>query len=121
MSRTIDRTTERKRRKLRIKYKIRGTQKRPRLCIYKSLNHIYAQLIDDEHGVTVTSASTLDLDLKDKIKGSNVNSAKLIGKAIAEKAKELGITEAVFDRNGYIYHGKVKALADSARESGLKF
>ncbi len=121
MSIKKDRTTERKRRKLRIKYKIRGTHERPRLCIYKSLNHIYAQLIDDESGTTIVSASTLDLDLKDKVKGSNVNSAKVIGEAIAKKAKEKGITEVVFDRNGYIYHGKVKALADSARESGLKF
>ncbi len=121
MSIKRDRTSDRRKRKLRIKYKIRGTKDRPRLCIYKSLNHIYAQLIDDESGTTVVSASTLDIDLKEKVKGSNVNSAKLIGEVIAKKAKDLGITDVVFDRNGYIYHGKVKALADSARESGLKF
>ncbi len=121
MSRVIDRNTERKKKKLRIKYKIRGTKDRPRLCVYKSLNHIYAQLIDDENSVTVVSASTLDLDLRDKVKGSNVNSAQIVGESIAKKAIEKGLRKVVFDRNGYIYHGKVKALADSARKAGLKF
>ncbi len=121
MSAKKDRATERRRRKLRIKYRIRGTHDRPRLCVYKSLKHIYAQLIDDEAGRTLVSASTLDLDLRDKVKGPTVESAKIIGEAIAKKAKEMGITKVVFDRNGYIYHGKVKALADSARAAGLEF
>ncbi|WP_035589647.1 50S ribosomal protein L18 [Hippea jasoniae] len=117
----IDRKAERKRRKLRIKYKIRGTKERPRLCVYKSLNHIYAQIIDDEAQQTIVSASTLDIDLRDKVKGCNISSAKVVGEAIAKKALEKGIDKVVFDRNGYIYHGKVKALAESAREAGLKF
>ncbi|AEA34317.1 50S ribosomal protein L18 [Hippea maritima] len=118
---TVDRKKERQRRKVRIKYKIRGTAERPRLCVYKSLKHIYAQIIDDESGRTIVSASTLDLDLRDKVKGSNITSAKVVGEAIAKKALEKGIEKVVFDRNGYIYHGKVKALADSARAAGLKF
>ncbi len=118
---TVDRKKERLKRKQRIKYKIRGTSEKPRLCVYKSLNHIYAQIIDDENGVTLVSASTLDVDLRDKIKGSNVKSATLVGESIAKKALDKGINKVVFDRNGYIYHGKVKALADSARKAGLKF
>ncbi len=118
---TVDRKKERLRRKLRIKYKIRGTAERPRLCVYKSLKHIYAQIIDDENERTLVSASTLDIDLRDKVKGCNIASAKVVGEAIAKKALEKGIKKVVFDRNGYIYHGKVKALADSAREAGLKF
>ncbi len=121
MSMKKDRAAERRRRKLRIKYKIRGTHDRPRLCVYKSLRHIYAQLVDDESGTTIASASTLDIDLRDKVKGPTVESAKVIGEAIAKKAIEKGITKVVFDRNGYIYHGKVKALADSARAAGLQF
>ncbi len=118
---TVDRKKERLKRKQRIKYKIRGTAERPRLCVYKSLNHIYAQIVDDENGVTLVSASTLDVDLRDKVKGSNVKSAIVVGESIAKKALEKGIDKVVFDRNGYIYHGKVKALADSARKAGLKF
>ncbi len=121
MSAKKNRAAERRRRKLRIKYKIRGTKERPRLCVYKSLKHIYAQLIDDETGTTLVSASTLDLDLREKVKGANLESAKIIGEAIAKKAIDKGITKVVFDRNGYIYHGKVKALADSARAAGLEF
>ncbi len=121
MSQVRDRKSDRLKRKLRIKYKIRGTADRPRLCVYKSLKHVYAQLIDDETGATLVSASTLDLDLREQVKGSNVNSAKIVGEAIAKKAIEKGIKSVVFDRNGYIYHGKVKALADSARAAGLKF
>ncbi len=118
---TVDRKKERLKRKLRIKYKIRGTAERPRLCVYKSLKHIYAQIIDDESGRTLVSASTLDIDLRDKVKGCNIKSATVIGEAIAKKALAKGIEKVVFDRNGYIYHGKVKALADSARKAGLKF
>ncbi len=109
------------RRKLRIRYKIKGSAERPRLCVYKSLRHIYAQLIDDERGVTLCSASTLDAELRDKIKGCNIEAAKLVGELISKRAKEKGIEGVVFDRNGYIYHGKVKALAESARAGGLRF
>ena len=118
---TVDRKKERLRRKKRIKYRIRGTADRPRLCVYKSLKHIYAQIIDDESSRTLVSASTLDLDLRGKVKGCNIKSAEVVGEAVAKKALDKGIERVVFDRNGYIYHGKVKALADSARKAGLKF
>lgn len=118
---TVDRKKERLRRKLRIKYKIRGTSEKPRLCVYKSLRHIYVQIIDDVNGRTLVSASTLDVDLRDKVSGCNITSAEIVGETIAKRALEKGIDKVVFDRNGYIYHGKVKALADSAREAGLKF
>ncbi len=118
---TVDRKKERLRRKLRIKYKIRGTSEKPRLCVYKSLRHIYVQIIDDVNGRTLVSASTLDVDLRDKVSGCNITSAEIVGEAIAKRALEKGIDKVVFDRNGYIYHGKVKALADSARKAGLKF
>ncbi|WP_291490429.1 50S ribosomal protein L18 [Desulfurella sp.] len=108
-------------RKTRIKYKIRGTQQKPRLCVFKSLNHIYAQLIDDANGNTIISASSLDNQLKGKVKGCNIETAKQVGILIAKKALEKGISNVVFDRNGYLYHGKVKALADAAREGGLIF
>src|ERR1700691_1059972 len=102
----------------RIRQKLSGTTERPRLNVYRSLNHIYAQVIDDQRGETLVSASTLALKLKT---GGNVASAKEIGKAIAEKAVEKGIKKVVFDRGGYLYHGRVKALADAAREAGLEF
>jgi large subunit ribosomal protein L18 len=105
----------------RIRKKVMGTQERPRLNVYRSLNHIYVQLIDDLQGVTLASASTAD-DRKDtRVTGGNVASAKMVGKKIAELAKEKGYTKVVFDRGGYIYHGRVKALADAAREAGLQF
>jgi len=100
----------------RIRRKISGTAERPRLNVYRSLNHIYAQVIDDQAGVTIASASTI------KVKtGGNVAAAKEIGKTIAELAKEKGVTKVVFDRGGYLYHGRIKALADAAREAGLEF
>ncbi|MFZ0270663.1 MAG: 50S ribosomal protein L18 [Acidobacteriaceae bacterium] len=102
----------------RIRRKLTGTAERPRLNIYRSLNHIYAQVIDDAQGVTVVSASTVAAKAKT---GGNVAAAKEIGKLIAERAKEKGITKVVFDRGGYLYHGRVKALADAAREAGLEF
>jgi len=102
----------------RIRRKMVGTSERPRLNIYRSLNHIYAQVIDDSHGVTVVSASTVASKAKT---GGNVAAAKEIGKLVAERAKEKGITKVVFDRGGYLYHGRVKALADAAREAGLEF
>jgi large subunit ribosomal protein L18 len=100
----------------RIRRKIAGTSERPRLNVYRSMNHIYAQVIDDAAGVTIASASTI----KSKT-GGNVAAAKEIGKTIAERAKEKGVTKVVFDRGGYLYHGRIKALADAAREAGLEF
>jgi large subunit ribosomal protein L18 len=102
----------------RIRAKLSGTSERPRLNVYRSLNHIYAQVIDDQNGVTLASVSSLQLKLKT---GGNVATAKEIGKAVAEKAIEKGIKKVVFDRGGYLYHGRVKALADAAREAGLEF
>jgi large subunit ribosomal protein L18 len=102
----------------RIRRKMAGTTERPRLNVYRSLNHIYAQVIDDAKGVTVVSASTVAAKAKT---GGNVAAAKEIGKQIAERAKEKGITKVVFDRGGYLYHGRIKALADAAREAGLEF
>jgi large subunit ribosomal protein L18 len=102
----------------RIRVKLSGTEERPRLNVYRSLNHIYAQVIDDQKGETIVSASSLGLKLKT---GGNVASAKEIGKAIAERAVAKGIKRVVFDRGGYLYHGRVKALADAAREAGLEF
>ena len=102
----------------RIRHKVRGTGERPRLAVYRSLNHIYAQVIDDDQGHTLVSASSLE---KNGASGGNVAGAKSIGKLVAERAKEKGIKSVVFDRGGYLYHGRVKALADAAREGGLEF
>ena len=103
----------------RIHKKLQGTAERPRLNVYRSLNHIYVQVVDDLNGKTLVSASTAESEGKKS--GGNVAAAKEIGKAIAERAKAKGITKVVFDRGGYIYHGRVKALADAAREGGLQF
>jgi large subunit ribosomal protein L18 len=114
-------------RRQKIKYKIRkkvnGTVERPRLVVYRSLNEIYGQLIDDVAGKTILSVSSISKDVKDKIvsEKGKISKSKIIGKIIAEKAKSENITEVVFDRNGYLYHGRVKAFADGAREGGLKF
>jgi large subunit ribosomal protein L18 len=102
----------------RIRAKLAGTGERPRLNVYRSLNHIYVQLIDDQKGETLVSVSTLALKLKS---GGNVAAAKEIGKAVAEKAVAKGIKQVVFDRGGFLYHGRVKALAEAAREAGLEF
>jgi large subunit ribosomal protein L18 len=102
----------------RIRRKLAGTGERPRLNVYRSLGHIYAQVIDDQKGETLVSASTLALKLKT---GGNVAAAREIGKAVAELAVKQGIKKVVFDRGGYLYHGRVKALADAAREAGLEF
>lgn len=111
-------------RRLRIKNHIRnkvsGTADQPRLSVFRSNARIYAQIIDDEKGHTLVSASSIEINGKDK-KGVNVELAKQVGQALAEKATTSGISKVVFDRNGYLYHGKVKALADGAREGGLKF
>jgi large subunit ribosomal protein L18 len=102
----------------RIRRKLAGTGERPRLNVYRSLNHIYAQVIDDQKGETLVSASTLALKVKT---GGNIAAAKEIGKAVAELAVKQGIKKVVFDRGGYLYHGRIKALADAAREAGLEF
>jgi large subunit ribosomal protein L18 len=102
----------------RIRRRVRGTQERPRLAIFRSLNHIYAQLIDDERAVTIASASTVEKDLRGE-SGGNVEAARRVGRAIAERAKAAGVESVVFDRGGFRYHGRVKALADAAREAGL--
>ena len=104
----------------RIRAKIRGSEERPRLAVFRSVKHIYAQVIDDSKGVTLTSASTTEPAFKGR-GGGNVATAKEIGKLIAERAKDKGITRVVFDRGGYIYHGRVRNLAEAAREAGLEF
>jgi large subunit ribosomal protein L18 len=103
----------------RIRTRMAGTQERPRLAVFRSLNHMYAQVIDDQQGHTLVAAASIEKDLRGK--GGNVEGAKAIGKAIAERAKEKGINRVVFDRGGYQYHGRVKALADAARQAGLEF
>ena len=103
----------------RIRRKLSGTAERPRLAIFRSVAHIYAQVIDDVAGTTVVSASSVDKN--GKTNGGNIAAAKAIGKLVAERAKEKGVTKVVFDRGGYQYHGRVKALADAAREAGLEF
>jgi large subunit ribosomal protein L18 len=118
----LDRASERKRIHTRIRRKVKGSTERPRLAVYRSLNHIYAQIIDDANGATLVAASTTEKSVVGDAKATgNIGAAKLIGKLIAERAKAKGIEAVVFDRGGYIYHGRVKALADAARESGLKF
>src|SRR6266540_95141 len=102
----------------RIRRKVKGSGERPRLAVYRSLNHIYAQVVDDELGKTIVSASTTEKDLRGT-SGGNVDAARRIGKAIAERALEKGISNVVFDRGGYLYHGRIKALTDAAREAGL--
>jgi len=109
-------------RKTRVRKKIRGTTERPRLNVFKSARHIYAQIIDDATGVTLASASTVQDDAGDTLKYTgNIEAAKYVGAEIAKKAIEKNISSVVFDRNGFLYHGRVKALADSARENGLSF
>src|SRR5688572_33470724 len=102
----------------RIRRKVRGSTGRPRLAIYRSTNHIYAQIIDDERGQTVVSASTTEKDLRGST-GGNIEAARRIGRAIAERAQSAGIKQFVFDRGGYLYHGRIKALTDAARDAGL--
>src|ERR1700732_1055221 len=106
----------------RVRQRVVGTSERPRLCVYRSLGHIYAQVIDDHGGRTLVSASSVDGETKKNLKGGgNIAAAKVIGKAVAERAKAAGVQKVVFDRGGYKYHGRVKALADAAREAGLQF
>ena len=106
----------------RIRKTLMGTTEIPRLCVFRSNTQIYAQIIDDEKGVTLVSASSIDKDLKDKLShGGNIEAAKVVGTEIAKKAKKAGIECVVFDRGGFLYHGRVQALADAAREEGLNF
>ncbi|MBA2607191.1 MAG: 50S ribosomal protein L18 [Acidobacteria bacterium] len=104
--------------KSRIRKKVSGTTERPRLAVFRSLNHIYAQVIDDENGKTLAAASTTEKDLTGK-SGGNLEAAQTVGKAIAERALSAGVSQVVFDRGGYVYHGRVKALIDATREAGL--
>lgn len=115
-----DKNAARVKRHLRVRKKIEGTTARPRLNIFRSSKHIYAQIIDDTRGVTLVSASTKEKDSSVE-NGGNVEAAKKIGTLIAQRAKEKGIEKVVFDRSGYLYHGRVQALADAAREAGLDF
>jgi len=115
-----DKNKARKKRHLRIRKRLFGTAARPRLNVFRSSKHIYAQLIDDSKGVTLASASSLDKELGLK-NGANVEAAAAVGTLIAKRALEKGMTEVVFDRGGYLYHGRVKALAEAAREAGLQF
>ena len=117
-----ERRLARKKRQVRVRKKVTGSTERPRLCIFRSSKHIYAQLIEDESGKTLVTASTVAKGAADSVKYSgNVEAAKLVGKQIAEKALAQDIKQVVFDRNGFLYHGRVKALADAAREAGLTF
>ena len=110
------------RRQRRVRGKVRGDASRPRLRVVRSTNHIYAQLIDDIAGVTLASASSLDVELRETLKsGANIDAATAVGEAVGRRAVEKGIAEVVFDRGGRLYHGRVKALADGARSAGLKF
>jgi large subunit ribosomal protein L18 len=104
----------------RIRAKIRGTSQRPRLAVFRSVNHIYAQIVDDSTGATLVTASSTESSLRSR-SGGNVAAAKEVGKLVAERAQSKGIENVVFDRGGYIYHGRVKTLAEAAREAGLKF
>jgi len=117
----LGKNTTRQRVHDRIRKKLQGTAERPRLNVYRSLSHIYVQVIDDMNGKTLVSASTAEGKRADRRTGGNVAAAKAVGKTIAERAKAKGISKVVFDRGGYIYHGRVKALADAAREGGLQF
>jgi large subunit ribosomal protein L18 len=121
--RAANRTEARLRRKKRVRKKIRGTPEKPRLCVFRSARHIYAQLIDDSTGRTQAEVSSLSKDLSQKIrgKGGNKEAAVIVGTAIAERAFKNGIKKVVFDRNGFLYHGRVKALSEAARERGLEF
>ena len=120
--RRLSKDLHRRRVHARVRTKVEGTADRPRLCVYRSLGHIYVQVIDDRSGKTLVSASSVDAESKKSLKGGgNIAAAKIIGKTIAQRAKAAGVSKVVFDRGGYTYHGRVKALADAAREAGLQF
>ena len=118
----LDKNADRLQRHARVRKKVFGTSERPRFNVYRSLNHIYVQVIDDVKGVTLISASTMEKAVKEQIKDMNkTDAAKVVGMTAAKKALEAGVSEVVFDRGGYIYTGRVKRVADGAREAGLKF
>ncbi|MCL0101165.1 50S ribosomal protein L18 [Peptococcaceae bacterium] len=122
MLKKTDRKKLREKRRIRVRKKVFGTAERPRLNVFRSLNHMYAQIIDDERGITLVAASTLSPELRGKLKrGGNIEASKAVGELIAKKAIAAGIKKVVFDRAGYIYHGRVKALAEAARKGGLDF
>lgn len=117
----IDKQVRRQKRKLRVRKKIKGFAERPRLSVFRSGKHIYAQIFNDESAVTLVSASSVEKDFSDAKHGGNCDAAEKVGKLIAQRAKEKGISQVVFDRNGCVFHGRVKALADGARAEGLEF
>ena len=121
--RTLDRGRRRQRARYRVRKKLRGSQERPRLAVHKSRRHIYAQLIDDRSGNTLAFASSLESDLQGALEGATGNrkAAQAVGQVLAERAREKGVRSVVFDRGGFLYHGRIQALADSAREGGLEF
>lgn len=122
MIKTANKKSKVQKRHKTIRIKLSGTTEAPRLAVYRSTKHIYAQLIDDVKGVTIASASSVDKDLKAKLgHGGNLDAAKAIGEAIAKKALKKGVKDVVFDRGGFLYHGRIAALADAAREAGLNF
>jgi len=122
MGKKITRSKARQRRHLRVRKRIYGTADRPRLNVFRSLTEIYAQVINDDEGITIVSASTIDQDLRSEVSGNaKTEQAKKVGELLAERAKSAGIEQVVFDRSGYRYIGRVKALADGAREGGLQF
>ena len=122
MIKQTNKKAQTRKRPARIRVKLSGTTECPRLAVYRSTKHIYAQVIDDVKRVTIASASSNDKDLKEKLgHGGNIDAAKVVGEAVAKKAIKAGISEVVFDRGGFVYHGRVAALADAAREAGLNF
>ena len=122
MLKKADKNAKRLQRHKRVRRKVFGTPQRPRLCVFRSSNNIYAQIIDDTNRVTLVAASSLEADVKGAVNHTgNKEAAKLVGQLVAKKAVEKGITEVVFDRGGYLYHGRVQVLAEAAREAGLKF
>lgn len=121
MAKTAFKTITRRKRQVRVRKKVRGTTERPRLNVFKSARHIYAQVIDDTNGVTLVAASTLSEAAQSLSSTGNITAATLVGQEVAKLALAKGISTVVFDRNGFLYHGRIKALADSARESGLIF
>ena len=121
MFKPVDTRTARQRRHRRIRVSLSGTEQRPRLNVFRSLQHIYAQVIDDTSGTTLAAASTNEPEARTSLSGSKTDRARAVGKTIAERAREKGVSAMVFDRGGYLSHGRIKALADGAREAGLEF
>ena len=122
MGKRVDSRAARVRRHKRVRNKVKGSADRPRLDVFRSANHVYAQIIDDSQGITIVSSSTLDPEIRGEVEGkTKVVCAQMVGTSIAKRATEKGISQVAFDRGGYKYHGRVKALADAAREGGLEF